>query len=193
MSLHRASDRTLLNLIEAPSHALCVTAFPCKTTQCHAEWLKQHHCSDKLSSYWGHYSGAPSGHWGVEHIHASAHLMPAGLKRGGQNAKKTHWEIPEGRSQKTKKRHPLKSTSCLIPVNSSARHPARAVGWADTNHCIISRTRYIWDQLILSTAVKAACPRKAYQFNPAYRAPALSFPTCATELLVYIHEEWSYY
>lgn len=41
---------------------------------------------------------------------------------------------------------------------------------------------------MLSTAVKPACPGKAYQFNPAYRAPGLSFPTCATELLVYIHE-----
>lgn len=64
-------------------------------------------------------------------------------------------EEPEG-----KKRHSLKCTGYFILINSSARHPTRAAVWADTNHCIISRTWCIWEQLVLSTAVKAACPGK---------------------------------
>lgn len=109
------------------------------------------------------------------------------MQKTPRNTKEQTGEVSEG-----KKRHFLKCTSYFIPMTGSARHPIGSVVGADTNHCIISRM-YIWDQLILSTAVKAACPGKAYQFNPTYRAPGLSFPTCATELLVYIHEQWSYY
>lgn len=125
---------------------------------------------------------------------ACARPVPAETKRGvrmQETRKNTRGQMVE--ESEGKKRHFLKCTSCFIPMNSLARHPTRSVERADTNHCIISRTWLIWDQLMLSTAVKPACPAKAYQFNPAYRAPGLSFPTCATELWVYIHEQWSYY
>lgn len=126
---------------------LCVHTFPCKTTQVsHRVFNQHHHFHKHQSPRRVFYTEAPIWRWEVVSLCVCTCPMTAELKQGVRmqktlrNTSRQVREEPEG-----KKRHSLKCTGYFILINSSARHPTRAAVWADTNHCIISRTWCIWE------------------------------------------------